>query len=238
MKLYFSSPRADVIKAVGHKNVLLSFAVNAKKGHKDYIDTDIDILIDSGAFSIYNSGKTVDIEDYLDFLKTLPKHWNFISLDVIPPDNPTKKELDKAVKQGIENYEFLSKNIGHVLPTYHYGEPQWVLEKYCSMAKYICLGPKRGSGESASDYYKNVFKITKNEIKVHGLANTSIPNMMAYPFYSVDSISYIRMKVHKNVQSYWMQGKLDALLYTSSRKWMNIEKQVTNIWKERGLQWD
>ena len=61
MRLYFSSPRYDVIKAVGHKNVLLSFAVNAKKSYQNYIDEDVNILIDSGAFSIYNSGKTVDM---------------------------------------------------------------------------------------------------------------------------------------------------------------------------------
>lgn len=238
MKLYFSSPRYDVIKAVKHKNVLLSFAVNAKKSYQNYIDEDINILIDSGAFSIYNSGKTVDIEEYYRFIENSPISWNFISLDVIPPDNPTKKELMKAVDQGFENYKYLSKLNHKILPTYHYGEPISILKKYISITDYICAGPKRGAGQSADEYYKMIFKNTTNQIKVHGLANTSLPSLLKYPFYSVDSISYLKFKVHRDSAQYWAQGKLDALLYTSARRWINLQTQVTKIWNERGIKWD
>jgi hypothetical protein len=42
------------------------------------------ILIDSGAFTAWKSGKTISVDDYCKFIESLPvKPWRYFTLDVV-----------------------------------------------------------------------------------------------------------------------------------------------------------
>jgi hypothetical protein len=239
LKYYLSSPSSciDVLEETKlFDTVLSSYAVDAKKMLPICQERKYDVMVDSGAFSIFNRGAVVDIDEYYGFIEKFPKEWKYINLDVIPPRNASKKEIQKCADEGYENYLYLKKKVKNLLPVYHYGEDIKIFERYCQDTDYVCVGIKRIPGISNEEYYSKIFSISKDEIKIHGLANTSIKNLLNYPFYSVDSITYQRGRFMK--KQYWAHGRLRALLYDSLRYWKYMERQITSIWNERGIIWD
>lgn len=94
-------------------------------------------MLDSGAYSVWNSGATIDIDKYIAFCKAFPDTSYYISLDVMPgsPDNKkplTTEEVERSCKQGWINY---LKMIDHlpkekVIPVYHQRDPIKWLDKY------------------------------------------------------------------------------------------------------------
>ena len=75
-----------------------------------------DYALDSGAYSVRNSGGEVDIDAYIDFAKerlaTDPLCTEVFSLDVIGDWRQTLKNTEYMWKQGVP-----------AIPCYHYGEP-------------------------------------------------------------------------------------------------------------------
>lgn len=236
MKYYLSSPNSNrqMVQDLNCPNLLLSFGVDAKSSSKHYLDKDV--LIDSGAFSIFTIGKKLDINDYLKFIQTLPQHWNFISFDVIPKDKKSKKETEATAEATFENYLFLSKHVKNIVPVYHYGEDfKWV-KKYLDYTDYICAGRLLGNLKESIRSYNEVFKITGTKYKVHGLACTDLQLLYKFPFYSVDSITYKKYYIDGS-KMYWAMGALKSLSYDNIRYWMYVEQQITKLWKERGVEW-
>jgi hypothetical protein len=44
----------------------------------------VEVLIDSGAFSVLNTGETIELRDYMAWLKRWKEHvWGFVALDVL-----------------------------------------------------------------------------------------------------------------------------------------------------------
>lgn len=212
----------------------MSFGVDAKSWKK-FID--YDVVIDSGAFSIFNSGKKLDIDDYLTFIKQLPEHWKFISFDVIPMDNMSKKETAVSAQASYENYLYLAEKHHNIIPVLHYGEDISYFKKYMEHTDYICCGRLLGNYEKSYEHYRNIFKLSQDKIKIHGLAASDKRLLFDFPFYSIDSITY-KKSINKKIRSFWSNGKLKSLLYQNIRYWLMAEKQITNLWKERGVNWD
>jgi len=99
------------------------------KGVHDYFGFDGTIMVDSGAYSAWNSGLKIDIKEYFDFLKQIDTRCTdiFVNLDVV--GNPT---------QSLVNYKWLklhtNKIKGFLLPVVHYPDR-------CSYSNdYIGLG--------------------------------------------------------------------------------------------------
>jgi len=236
MIYYLSSPKSNkkTVEDLKCQNVLISFGVDLRGIWKNYIDHNV--LVDSGAFSIFNRGIDLDIDDYLNFIKDLPEHWNYISFDVIPKDKKSKKETEKTAEMTFENYLYLSKHIKNLVPVYHYGESFKWLKKYLNYTDYICAGRLLGNLKESIRSYGEVFKICGTKYKIHGLACTDINLLKLFPFYSVDSITYKKYYLDGS-KMYWAMGNLNALSYDNIRYWLYIEKQITNLWKERGVEW-
>lgn len=92
-----------------------------------------------------------------------------------------------------------------------------------------------------------VFSMTKNKIKVHGLAITNQKYNEAWPFYSIDSTTWLSPSIYGRS----MLIKNDSLLkYRNKTRhylerinhdinyWLNFEKQITDLWGKRGIKWD
>ncbi len=61
------------------------------------------LLIDSGAFTAWRSGKPIDKKDYADFIDNLSiKPWRYFSLDVIGDAKRTQENLDRLIQKGYE----------------------------------------------------------------------------------------------------------------------------------------
>lgn len=146
-------------------------------------------FIDSGAFSAYTTGVEIDIGAYCDWLH---KNEGFVEvcsvLDGIGDPALTLKNQEEMEKRGI-----------YPLPCFHYGEPEEYLEHYIENYDHITLGGMVPISNSQlhiwldriwHEYLTN----DKGEarIRVHGFGMTSPELMLKYPWYSVDSSSWVQ----------------------------------------------
>lgn len=147
-------------------------------------------LLDSGAFTFFNSGKRVDWDEYLE------KYIAFIN----KYDVKYFFELDIDVLVGYDRVlEFrrrLERGTGKkCIPVWHFerGKDEWL--RMCEEYDYVAIGGLvSGGGEYARKHrrYFPWFIKTAHErgAKVHALGFTALADLAKYHFDSVDSTSW------------------------------------------------
>jgi hypothetical protein len=163
------------------------------------------VFLDSGAFSVWNRGESINLDDYIKFCKRYQDDLDAIAtLDVIPgkPNQKlTELQRDNAAWEGWANYQKMLKakiNPEKLLHTFHQGDHLWVLERLIEEgAPYIGVSPAndRTSTQREKWLQTEVFPILLNskgkpKAKFHGFAVTSLKLALNYPWYSVDSSSW------------------------------------------------
>jgi hypothetical protein len=184
----------------------------------------VDLFLDSGAFSAWTQGITIDINEYIDFIK---QHQDIIqvyaNLDVIAEKSGIANKKESAEKT-LKNQKIMEEAGLNPLPVFHIGEPLKYLQYYIKNYKYIALGGMVGISKTTliswldtcfSQYICNSSGIPN--IKIHGFGLTSLLLMLRYPWYSVDSTSWV------------IAGRLGAIYVPRYRKddWIYDE----NSWK-------
>ena len=167
----------------------------------------ISLFLDSGAHSLYTANvikkqhqegygfyDTEDfwryVDEYAEFVKTYKEYIDvYVNVDVIfDPDRSHKVQKYLETKHGLSP-----------LPVIHYGSKPKYLERCLGNYNYIGLG---GLGQEVTyrqyvtwaDQMWNIICDTKDRLpicKVHGFAMTSLRFMLRYPWYSVDSTSWV-----------------------------------------------
>lgn len=148
----------------------------------------IKLFLDSGAFSAFTQGVEIDINDYIDFIKEYEEHLEvYANLDVIGDPGATFANQKIMEDAGLDP-----------LPCFHYGEPISYLEYYIKNYDYISLGGMVPiSTKDLRVWLDEIFskyicdKDGMPLVKVHGFGLTSHPLMIRYPWYSVDSTSWV-----------------------------------------------
>ncbi|MFA5652425.1 MAG: hypothetical protein WC933_03605 [Candidatus Paceibacterota bacterium] len=151
-------------------------------------DKKINLFLDSGAFSAKTQGVTIDIQEYISFIK---EHESVIeiyaNLDVIGDPVATWKNQRIMENAGL-----------HPIPCYHHGEDIKWLEKYLEKYEYIALGGMVKAGnKNLIQWLDRIFpqyicdEKGFPKVKIHGFGLTSLPLMLRYPWYSVDSTSWV-----------------------------------------------
>lgn len=244
MKYFFSSPFKALLEIgsrLGIENYLISFAREKDYAEKPEIKTKKVVLVDSGAFTVWNSGSEIDIDQYLNFCKTMPPDWVFVNLDVIPKTGSRRLEIDRCIEASYENFVYLSKSLKNVMPVFHYGEKIDVLKKYEEACDYIGVSPANDTSEKTKrKFLDHVFFKWDKKKKYHGLGYSSATGLLRYPFYSVDSISYKRgiIKLENSSKSWIFQSKkFHGLLKRNVEKYLKMERDLTKIWEARGVKW-
>ena len=155
----------------------------------------VKIFLDSGAFSAYTLGVELSVADYVDYIK---KNMNLVRVE----DGILMASVLDGIGDPLQTYrnqlEMEARGI-RPLPCFHAGEDEKYLEYYIQNYEYITLGGMVGS--SAVQLMKWLDRIWdrylvdgsgRPKIKVHGFGITSMPIMEAYPWYSVDSSSWVQ----------------------------------------------
>ena len=163
---------------------------------KEMIKNKVELFLDSGAFSAWTQKIEINIEDYINFIQ---EHENVIdvyaNLDVIGVGGKQPNEL--TAKKTLENQKIMEEKGLSPLPCFHFGEPFKYLVYYVQNYDYVALGVAGNIGKKLVPWLNNCFsKYICNErglpkIKVHGFAVTSLSLMLRYPWYSVDSTSWV-----------------------------------------------
>lgn len=160
-------------------------------------------FLDSGAFSAWSKGAVIDIDEYCEFIRANIEYLDvYACLDVIPGApgrQATNKERDEAAAASWENYLYMKAQGLDPLPVYHYGEEvKWLENMLEHKCEYIGVGGLVGiPSEQRRLWLDRVFtRITDSAgqpiLKTHGFGMTSLPLIFRYPWYSVDSTSWLK----------------------------------------------
>jgi len=150
--------------------------------------TPISLFLDSGAFSAKSKGVTIDIDAYIAFIKGNLQHLDVYSnLDVIGDPVGTWKNQEYMEAQGLKP-----------LPVYHAGEGRKYLDRCLKYGYFAIGGVADSSNDERAATFDWAFSIVcpkeNNHLpvcKVHGFAITALGMMLRYPWYSVDSTSWV-----------------------------------------------
>lgn len=154
------------------------------------IDRDgVKVFLDSGAFSAFSLGVDVDIGAYAEFIRENQKVIDMASvLDAIGDHEATLKNQQDLERRGCP-----------VLPCFHFGEPLDLCEYYVSNYEYITIGgmvpiPNEKLEPWLDNLWEKVLtdKDGFSRIKIHGFGLTSRKLMVKYPWFSVDSSSWVQ----------------------------------------------
>ena len=168
------------------------------------------LFVDSGAFTAWTKGKSIDVDEYIDFINTYSEHINLYGqVDVIPGDiikGATPEQVEQAAQATWENYLYMRpkmKKPEGLLYTFHVGEPYRYLEQALEWRDengqpipYIALGGMVGKPMPVKkSFLDTCFRIIKNSsnpnVKVHAFGMTSFSLLEQYPITSADSTSWI-----------------------------------------------
>jgi hypothetical protein len=159
----------------------------------DKIQNKPKIFLDSGAYTAHKMGITINIQDYIHFIKEKGDLFDaYANLDIIDFNGYSASRL--TAERTLENQKIMEEAGLHPLPCFHYGEPFEFLKYYVSNYDYLCLGSLRGSKQIPflnKCFSKYICDTSgKPRVKVHGFGISSIEVILAYPFYSVDSTTW------------------------------------------------
>ncbi|MCK4788579.1 MAG: hypothetical protein KAV87_32860 [Desulfobacteraceae bacterium] len=154
------------------------------------------VFLDSGAFSAFTKGVDVDIDGYCDYIK---RNQDIIDVaSVLDGIGDPQKTLD--------NQMYMESQGVRPLPCFHYGEDERYLEYYINNYEYITLGGMVPISTKQLEMWldriwdKYLTDDTgRAKLKVHGFGLTVTSLMARYPWYSVDSSSWVQIAAMGNV---------------------------------------
>ena len=269
MRLYFAgySPYWREAKKAKIENLLESYLKfrrgSGKSGfiqwHKRKGLLGKKIFIDSGAFSAWTRGVSIDIDKYAAFIKKHLSHIEvYANLDVIGDAKATAKNQAYLESKGLKP-----------LATFHIGSLYSELEKMVKQYEYLALGGLVGVTQKRRiKHLDKCFRIIRLNAKVHGFGIGDLKLLLRYPFYSVDNTNWIlggRIgavykfdKKNLKLQSTFYKDKriLDRIRKVDVYKFFEhksvahknrcfenavifkeLESFVTRVWEARGVKW-
>lgn len=161
------------------------------------------MMLDSGAYTVWSQGATIDVREYVKFCVENQDTSYFVNLDVIagkPHDSfVSPSVVNQAAADSWKNYLHMCRYVpaDKVVPVYHYGEDIGYLHQMLSHGcKYIGLG---GSAHKHTGlrvrWLQGLRKYLfdgagRPVVKTHGFALTSYDLMKVWQWHSVDSNSW------------------------------------------------
>lgn len=190
-------------------NILVSYAyTGASKDFNDLaikqsVDGVANVMIDSGAFTIFNSKKKtkLNLDNYCLYLdKVADKVEKYVMLDVIKNEEQTKKNYETMLKRGF--------NPMFVFTEY---DTDWdYMIDAVKNQKHLCVaGGVTNRGEWILKRYQDVYQKTK--AKIHALGFVQFNDIFRLPLHSVDSSSWI-MSQRYGALSYF-DNKINTVRY-------------------------
>lgn len=227
MKFYFAGAEslqfAKILDAIGSKRRLVSFYYlptdvrTGKINIHDYYGRDKELFLDSGAYSAFTKGVQIKIEDLIRFIKDHNVEL-YVNLDDINSWQQTK-----------ENQRIMENAGLHPFPVWHIFEPFDVLKEYCAKYPYVALG--FGHSESTNERSRissSIFEHFSNT-KFHMFAITTPELMIAYPFYSVDSTTWLNPGKYGHLPTPWGYVEIGNRL---------VGRHLLNMTRKERIEWE
>lgn len=186
MKQYFAVSTNEDMRAMpylSHKNILISFFYWKGKFKETFqaMRPQLgDFFMDSGAFSFMNSGKTVNITEYIQCIKE-DHIQKYSALDVIGDPKGTKDNFLIMKKQGLDP-----------IPTFHINTDESYLYYYLEHSRHLAIGGMVSGDRIVPnlDRIWNIIMQRNPDIQVHGFGVTNVDIGIRYPWHSIDGSSF------------------------------------------------
>lgn len=184
MVIYFGAgDRPNAIKTLvkaGGKRIMISYADPPTEScWKLYREYEIDVIADSGAFSMWKRGLNIEITDYMAWLH---KHniKQYFNLDIVGNQKATL--LNQTIMEGV-GY--------HPIPVFHLGEPMELLAEMVEKYPLVGLGGTVGQPYSIKEsWFREIFsRFPNGDFHALGVANKRL--LGQFPFKSADSVWWI-----------------------------------------------
>lgn len=139
---------------------------------------DIRLLIDSGAFTNWKAGKESSVDEYMNFIESLPvKPWRYFVLDKIGDSQGTKQNYETMLNRGFKP-----------VPVFTRGSDLNDLDYYYETSDIVGIGGLVGT-KNSKGYLKHVVQNNKNR-PLHWLGLTNSAMIGYFRPYSCDASSW------------------------------------------------
>lgn len=270
MHVYFATSalgerRTEILRSGGVSKLLVSYAYkNAFPKTIEFLEPlpNARLIVDSGAFTAWSKGESIDLQAYGEFclellekVKNKIRHVYIINLDVIPGEmgkNPTADQMNASVEKGFENLEKLESMGLKPIHIFHQFEDFKWLDLLAKKQSYIGISPSNAcSVKERHNWLRHVFYRLKDDMRrTHGFGVTAKTLMADFPWYSVDSSSWSAVDMygratftHKKLNfDGWFNSRSEAhrnhALKKEIEELLALEKTNTEVWKLRGIDWE
>lgn len=191
---------------------------------KNFPQEKMRFLLDCGAFTAWQTGKKIELDDYCKFVETCnPKPWRYFSLDVIGDAEKTAKNFETMLSRGFKP-----------VPIYTPGEDKSAIDYFYSKSDVVGFGGINGfKGKKRKGYVNGIMKQAKGR-RVHLLGFTNMDYIKAYKPYMCDSSSWESGARFGTLNLYLGKGKFLTIQKTAFKeklsdeifnriKWMGID---------------
>lgn len=184
----------------------------------------IRFVLDSGAFTAWKSGQSIELYEYCNFIKSLPfKPWRYFALDVIGNPHAT-----------MQNYKNMLKENLNPIPVFTRGEDPRVLNEYYKTSDVVGIGGLVGT-EGNKGFVKGIMKMAAGR-KVHLLGFTSLPFLKALRPYMADSSSWLSSLRYAQSPLYLGQGAPVIMLKKSTIRKQVLDSKIRNAIRQLRLE--
>lgn len=219
----------DIVHTI--PNLLESYHyVNKQKIVDDMRREQAKVFLDSGAFSAWTLGETIDLPEYCEYIKR--------NMDILRVEGgAVMASVLDAIGDPLGTY----RNQMHMeylgvrpLPCFHKGEDERYLQHYVDNYDYITIGGMVGSSKNQLKTWLDriwdrylVDGAGRPKLKVHGFGMTSVELMELYPWYSCDSSSWIQIAAFGNIMMPYKQWILSCSEKSPTRH--TVGKHLTTL---------
>lgn len=255
MNIYLAEIRQNPTLNEASKGIIDSqLSSYAYKGNRKVNDKLLPrILIDSGAFTAFTTGKKILVSDYGRWALDFKKQWehrvkslNFFNLDVIGDQLASNNNLHRLETMGL-----------NPIPIFTYKADTKELLYYLTNYEYFGLGGLVGLKtadqiawlDHCFKYIIRDFKETGKLKRIHLLGVTKEEILIKYPCYSSDSSSWVsclrfgggraigKEKIPRYNESPEALKVTIATLRAEIKKYKEMQDRVTKVWEQRGIVW-
>lgn len=189
----------------------------------------INLLIDSGAFTAHNSGKPIDLNEYMEACKSFEgRCWQYVMLDVLRDNKQTIKNFDTMLSKGLNPMGVLTTDmlldlVPHLLQ------------------KNVYIGVPGGTatkGDFIRKRFQDVYQLSNGKAKIHGLGYVKYPDMYQLPLYTVDSSTFAVGQMYGWLRTFTGKGGFDYKWHSADMKHAKASKvpnEVKRMWIQAGL---
>jgi hypothetical protein len=180
------------------------------------------VLLDSGAFTAFNAGKTILLADYIAFLKKWgPSLFGYMLLDKLQDPVQTEANWQTMLAEGLTP-----------VPIHVYGEGKAQMDAFFERSPYVALGglrrPHRGA--APPEYVKLKMEWAAGR-PVHWLGYTDEKMVRGFRPFSVDcasawsSMQFGQVQVYLGAGEWWL-GTIDDWKELSEVKRRELRRQL------------